>query len=67
MVYDWQCICKLVTNEVPEGSILGLLLFSIVINDVQEEMEYTLTMFADDTKQRGQPICSRAELPFRGT
>jgi len=40
-------------NQVPQGLILGSKLFNMVIDDVDDKVEHTLSKFAGNTKVGG--------------
>lgn len=47
-----------VTSGVPQGSVLGPILFNIFISDIAKGLDGKVCLFADDTK-----ICNRVDVP----
>ena len=54
-----------VTSGVPQGSVLGPLLFIIYINDLDDDITSKITKFADDTKLCHKANCEQDRLTIQ--
>lgn len=50
VVNDSESLWTSETSDVPQGSLLGPVLFNTFINDVSSEIRFTHSRFGDDTK-----------------
>ena len=54
---------KMVTSGNPQGSVVGRLLFTLLINDISDSLQYTKSLlYADDLKTCGQIFSSACAI-----
>ncbi len=53
------------TSGIPQGSVLGPVLLIIYVSDIDVELNYFITKFADDTKLGNSIITDRDRMSFQ--
>ena len=54
-----------VISDVPQGSVLGPILFLIYVNEIDEDLTYKISKFADDTKITSKVTITSEKLQFQ--